>query len=47
MSLPNKKNLITEFALYNAYSIMNFFCVEKTLKAFVCQMCGNYSKIQS
>ena len=41
------KNSITKVALNNAYSIMQLFCVKKTFKAMVFQLCGNYSKTKS
>ncbi len=43
----SQKNTIIEKALYNANSVIEFFHVEKTFRALVCQMCGNYSKTKS
>ena len=45
--LFHTKNCIIEKALYNAESVIEFFNIEKTFRAFVCQMCGNYDKTKS
>ena len=45
--LFHTKNCIIEKALYNANSVIEFFHVEKTFRALVCQMCGSYSKTKS
>ena len=45
--LFHTKSCIIEKALYNANSVIEFFHVENTFRALVCQMCGDYSKKKS
>ena len=41
------KITVTELPLHNAKSVIVIFYVERTFKAYVCQMCGKYAKTKS
>ena len=41
------QNPINGFALLNVNSVIVIFYVEKTGKAYKCQMCGKYAKTKS
>ena len=45
--LSTWKITLTELPLHNAKSVIVIFYVERTFKAYECQMCGKYAKTKS
>ena len=41
------KTTLSVLPLHNANSVIVIFNVERTFKAYVCQMCGKYAKTKS
>ena len=45
--LSTWKIILTELPLHNAKSVIVIVYVERTFKAYVCQMCGKYAQTKS